>query len=100
MDKRATSRSSSGYRPARILFAAGEGSQLCIVHNQSDRGLCIELMIEADELPDHFKLSFDDFRTVRTCKAIWRADNIVGISFESPQTQQSGSRRAQLRLVK
>jgi PilZ domain-containing protein len=100
MDKRRAKRSSSGYQPARISFAAGETAQLCVVHNRSDRGLCIELMIEADELPDRFELSFDNFQTIHVCKTVWRDDNIAGVSFESPSSEPDVSRRAQLRLVK
>ena len=81
MDKRRANRTSSGYRPAKVSFAADEKPQPCIVHNHSDRGLCIELMIEAHELPDHLELSFDGFQTVQICNVIWREDNIAGVLF-------------------
>ena len=100
MESRGAKRSSSGYRPAKVSFAPGDAAYFCVVHNRSDRGLCIELTFEADELPDYFEFSFDDFRTVHTCKTVWREDNIAGVAFENPPPESPASRRAQLRLVK
>ncbi|WP_155809804.1 hypothetical protein [Bradyrhizobium sp. URHA0013] len=37
------------------------GFDLCVVHDRTDRGLCIELAFGADCLPDAFELSFDSF---------------------------------------
>lgn len=100
MENRRAKRSSSGYRPARVSCESGETAHFCVVHNRSDHGLCIELTIEADELPDRFELSFDNFRTIHICKTVWREDNIVGVSFESPSSKPPTSRQAQLRLVR
>lgn len=98
MEKRRAKRASSGYRPARVSFGPGEGTYFCVVHNRSDRGLCLELTFEADELPDYFELSFDDFRTVERCKTVWRDDNIAGVAYESLSSAHPGG-RAKLRLV-
>ncbi len=100
MESRRAPRLSSGYRPAKVSFAPGEAASFCIVHNRSDRGLCIELTFEAAELPSHFEFSFDDFRTVHICRTIWREDNIAGVAFDIPPPNSSASRRARLRLVK
>jgi hypothetical protein len=43
MNNRQAKRSSSGYMPARVSFAPGEARYFCVVHNRSDRGLCIEI---------------------------------------------------------
>jgi hypothetical protein len=33
-------------------------------------------------LPPNFELSFDNFRTVRKCRLIWRRHDLIGIAFE------------------
>jgi len=100
MEKRRASRSSSGYKPAKLSFGPGKATHFCIVHNRSDRGLCLELTFEADELPNHFELSFDDFRTVHTCKTVWRDDNIAGVAYESSSSEAHPGGQTKLRLVK
>jgi len=34
-------------------------------------------------LPPNFELSFDNFRSVRKCRLIWRRDDFIGIAFEN-----------------
>ena len=34
-------------------------------------------------LPPNFELSFDNFRSVRNCRLIWRRDDFIGIAFEN-----------------
>ena len=34
-------------------------------------------------LPPNFELSFDNFRTVRKCRLIWRRGDFIGIAFEN-----------------
>jgi hypothetical protein len=34
-------------------------------------------------LPPNFALSFDNFRSVRKCRLIWRRDDFTGIAFEN-----------------
>lgn len=99
MDNRRTKRSSSGYRPAKVSFAPDDGAHFCVVHNGSDQGLCIELTFEARLLPDHFELSFDNFRTVHSCRIVWQEDNIAGVAFDRRPPQSPEGRRAKLRIV-
>jgi hypothetical protein len=37
----------------------------------------------ANVLPPKFRLSFDNFRTVRECRLIWRQDDFIGIALEN-----------------
>jgi DNA-directed RNA polymerase subunit E'/Rpb7 len=37
----------------------------------------------ANVLPPKFQLTLDNFRTVRSCRLIWRRDDLVGIAFEN-----------------
>jgi hypothetical protein len=87
------------YHPAKVLVQ-DEAVHHCTVHNLTGFGLCIELTFEADELPDTFDFSFDNFKTVHVCKTIWREDNVAGVTFERPPQGSPGSRRAKLRVVK
>jgi len=57
------------YHPAKVLVQ-DESVHHCTVHNLTGLGLCIELTFEADQLPDTFDFSFDNFQTVHVCKTI------------------------------
>ena len=87
------------FHPARVLVQ-GEAVHHCTVHNLTGLGLCIELTFEADQLPDTFDFSFDNFRTVHVCKTIWREENVAGVAFEKPPQVSPTNRRAKLRIVK
>jgi hypothetical protein len=86
------------YHPARILV---DGSTIhhCTVHNFTSGGVCIELAFEAEQLPDNFEFSLDNFKTFYACKAIWRDDYVAGVVFETPPPESPESRRAKLRIV-
>jgi hypothetical protein len=99
MEKCRRAQRARAFRPARISFVPGSDAHFCIVHNHSERGLCIELTFEAEELPDHFEFSFDGFQTVYVCKTVWREDNVAGVSVEGPRPESSASRRAKFRTV-
>lgn len=87
------------YHPGRIsLFEST--IHHCTIHNFSGAGLCIELTFEAEQLPDKFEFSLDNFRTFYVCKTIWREDYIAGVIFETPSTESPESRRAKLRIVR
>ncbi len=38
-------------------------------------------------LPLNFELSFDNFRTIRKCRLIWRDGNFLGVAFENQNTR-------------
>jgi hypothetical protein len=80
---------------ATLMSPTGD-AHFCIVHNRTDRGFCIELTFEATELPDRFEFSFDGFRTIYTCRTVWREDNVAGVSIEGPPPETPESRRARL----
>jgi hypothetical protein len=98
MEKRRATRTRAA-QPARVSIAPYEDAYFCIVHNRTDRGLCIELTFEATELPDRFEFSFDGFKTIYMCKTIWREDNVAGVSIEGPPPESPESRRARFRIV-
>jgi hypothetical protein len=93
------SKRTRAYHPARILLDESNVHH-CTVHNFTNAGVCIELMFEAERLPDKFEFSLDNFRTVYICKTIWREDHVAGVVFETPPPASPEGRRASLRLVK
>src|SRR5450432_503312 len=86
------------YHPARILVQ-DSAIHHCTVHNFTSIGVCIELTFEAEQLPDKFEFSLDNFKTFYACKTIWREDYVAGVVFETPPPASPESRRAKLRLV-
>lgn len=52
----------------------------CTVHDLSIGGACLQVPNPVG-LPETFDLSFDSFRSVRRCRAVWRTESRVGVSF-------------------
>jgi hypothetical protein len=78
--------------PGKIL-AQEETVYSCVVHNLTGVGACIELDFKIEQLPAAIAFSFDNFRTIRACKIVWREGHFAGIEFESsPELPQSQSR--------
>jgi hypothetical protein len=42
-----------------------------------------QISVQAKVVPLDFALSFDNFRTVRMCRLIWRQGDFLGVAFES-----------------
>jgi hypothetical protein len=97
MEKRRSKRTKT-YHPAKISVH-GSTIHHCTVHNYTGKGVCIELAFEAQQLPDEFEFSLDNFRTFYSCKTIWRDDYVAGVVFEMPPTESPERRRAKLRIV-
>ena len=66
-----------------LLFFVGSGRVFsCCVRDVTNLGAGIQLD-GLNIVPMDFDLSFDNFRTIRKCRMIWREGNSVGIMFES-----------------
>lgn len=98
MEKRISKRTRA-YHPGRIIVQ-GEAVHPCTVHNFTDRGVCLELAFEAEQLPDRFEFSLDNFRTVYICNTMWRDDHAAGVAFDMPPARPPARARAELRIVK
>jgi len=86
LQRRDTERRSVGRtlinRNAMLFYPGRPGVFSCSVRDVTNSGAGIRL--EAlDVLPVEFDLSFDNFRTVRRCRLIWRGGNFLGLAFES-----------------
>jgi hypothetical protein len=65
-----------------LLFFRGQAAVFpCCVRDVTNSGAGIRLE-ELSVLPAEFYLSFDRFRTARTCRLIWRDVDFVGAAFE------------------
>jgi hypothetical protein len=67
-------------RNALLFFSSRAGAFPCCVRDVTNAGAGVRL--EAlHVLPVDFDLSFDNFRTVRKCRLIWRESDFVGVAF-------------------
>ena len=69
-------------RNALLFYSGRAGVLSCCVRDVTNSGAGVHL--EAlDVIPVEFDLSFDNFRTVRQCRLIWRDGDVLGLAFES-----------------
>lgn len=67
---------------AVIFFEGAAGVFSCHVCNVTNDGARIRLS-GLNIVPPVFDISFDNFRTTRRCRLIWRNQDLVGVAFES-----------------
>jgi hypothetical protein len=67
---------------ALIFFSEIAGVHSCTVRDVTNLGAGIRTQ-DLNLVPLEFGLSFDNFRTVRMCRLVWRQDEFLGVSFES-----------------
>jgi hypothetical protein len=65
------------------MFFLGQGLiHACRVRDVTNHGAGIQLN-GLNIVPSEFGISFDNFRTMRQCRSIWRYGDFVGAAFES-----------------
>jgi len=69
-------------RSALIFYAGRAGVENCTVRDVTNHGAGIRLHNQ-QVMPVNFDLSFDNFRTIRKSRLIWRDGDFVGAAFES-----------------
>jgi len=66
-----------------VLFFSGQiGVRSCGVTDITNRGACLRTQ-DLSVLPVNFDLSFDNFRTIRRCRLIWRDGDSLGVAFDT-----------------
>lgn len=67
-------------RGALMYFTGREGVHACTVRDVTNHGggICITGL---NVLPFEFDISFDNFRTARQCRLIWRDGDFIGAQF-------------------
>jgi hypothetical protein len=66
-------------RSALLFFTGRTGVYSCCVRDVTNQGAGIRLE-GLNVLPVDFDLSFDNFRTIRRCRLVWRDGDFVGVS--------------------
>jgi hypothetical protein len=69
-------------KAARLSFGKEAGEYLCTVRDVTNRGAGIYAP-SLTVVPMDFALSFDNFRTTRSCRLIWRHRDLLGVAFEN-----------------
>jgi hypothetical protein len=67
---------------ALLFFRGRSGAQACAVRDVTNRGAGIRAPV-LHIVPLNFELSFDGFRTARSCQLIWRQNDFLGVAFSS-----------------
>ena len=67
---------------ALLFFKGQPGARGCNVVDVTNLGAKIQTH-DLPVLPTSFELTFDNFRTIRKCRLIWRNGDHLGVSFES-----------------
>jgi hypothetical protein len=69
-------------RDVLMYFAGQDGVHACCVRDVTNQGAGLRLN-GLIMVPSEFGISFDNFRTMRRCRLIWRDGDFVGASFQS-----------------
>jgi hypothetical protein len=67
---------------ALLFFGESAGANSCTVHDVTNSGAGIQLQ-GLKILPLEFAISFDNFRSIRMCRLVWRQSDFFGVAFES-----------------
>jgi hypothetical protein len=81
LERRAVARTTIN-RDVLMYFPGQDGVHPCCVRDVTNQGAGLRLN-GLNILPSEFGISFDNFRTMRRCRLIWRDGNFVGASFLS-----------------
>lgn len=67
-------------RGALLFFTGSTGVFACNVRDVTNDGAGIRLF-DLNIVPSDFGVSFDNFRTMRQCRLVWRDGNFIGVAF-------------------
>jgi hypothetical protein len=81
LDRRAIGRTMIN-RDVSMFFLGQDLIHACPVRDVTNHGAGIQLN-GLNIVPSEFGVSFDNFRTMRRCRLIWRYGDFVGAAFES-----------------
>ena len=82
MDERRSIGRTRIVKGALLFFSGQTGVRSCCVMDITNRGACIRTQ-DLALLPLNFELSFDNFRTIRRCRLVWRDGDFMGVAFDT-----------------
>ena len=68
---------------ALLFFSEKTGVHSCTVRDVTNLGAGVRTQDDLKIVPLDFALSFDNFRTIRMCRLIWRDGDFLGVAFQS-----------------
>jgi hypothetical protein len=80
MDEKRSSTRTQMSKNAKIVSQHDINGSDCVVTDITSGGARLHLA-NVSRLPPTFSLTFDNFRSERVCKVIWRSVNAVGVQF-------------------
>jgi hypothetical protein len=81
VERRAVGRTTIN-RDVLMFFTGQDRVHACSVRDVTNHGAGLRLN-GLNIVPSEFGISFDNFRTMRRCRLIWRDGDFVGAAFES-----------------
>jgi hypothetical protein len=69
-------------RSAKIIVPRRSPMIHCTVQDITSGGACLK-MANTLGVPDIFELTFEQGRTRRSCRVVWRTDDRLGVAFDS-----------------
>jgi hypothetical protein len=81
IERRAVGRTTIN-RDVLMFFKGQDRVHPCCVRDLTNLGASLRLN-GLNIVPSEFGTSFDNFRTMRCCRLIWRDSDFVGVAFES-----------------
>ena len=81
VERRAVARTTIN-RDVLMFFTGQDRVHACCVRDVTNHGAGLRLN-GLNIVPSEFGISFDNFRTMRLCRLIWRDGDFVGAAFES-----------------
>jgi hypothetical protein len=81
VERRSVGRTSIN-RDVLMFFTGQDRVQACCVRDVTNHGAGLRLN-GLNIVPSEFGISFDNFRTMRRCRLVWRNGDFVGAAFET-----------------
>jgi len=86
MDERRNVKRTRVLRSAKIIVPRRSPMIHCTVQDITSGGACLKMANTAG-VPQIFDLTFEQGRTRRSCRVVWRTADKLGVAFEEEQTE-------------
>jgi hypothetical protein len=80
-DNRRTVQRTRILRNAKIILERRPSMVQCTVQDITSGGACLRVA-STQGMPDRFDLTFEQGRTRRACRVVWRTNDSLGVTFD------------------